>query len=95
MVHPHQNLLPYNVSRIVVINVDTRPLLSPLLTAYKSPIKVFSRNEVSGNVILYTTPFLGLTRLPLSLDKSSLHFRFAILSVLKILLLIELVLIII
>ena len=44
MVHLHQNLLLYSVSWIVVINVDTRRLPSPSLTAYKSPIKLSSIN---------------------------------------------------
>ena len=57
------------------------PLLFPLLIAYKSRTKVL-------NVILYTDPFLGLILLP-----SSLHFRFVILSVLKIILSTDLVLI--
>ena len=63
------NLLPelttYNVFWSVVINEDIRPLLFPLLIAYKSRIKVL-------NVILYTDPFLGLILLPSSLDKSTL-----------------------
>ena len=42
-------------------------------------------------LILYTTPFLGLTLLPLSSGKLSLYFRFVVLSVLKIILLTDLI----